>query len=82
MEIYEPGAGANLPPGLFEGDPSAPWNEGYPWEGRRCRDCVSCVLCRMLDGTDRSVCVFEGSADAPREVDPGQAACDYFEDEG
>lgn len=27
MVVYEPPSGWNLPPGCFEGDPNAPWNQ-------------------------------------------------------
>lgn len=30
MAYYEPGSGRNLPPGCFDGDPNAPWNQEEP----------------------------------------------------
>ena len=30
MVVYEPPSGWNLPPGCFEGDPNAPWNQEEP----------------------------------------------------
>ncbi len=38
---YEPGSGWNLPPGCYESDPRAPWNQEEP------RVCGTCTHFRM-----------------------------------
>lgn len=72
---YEPPSGFNLPPGCFEGDPHAPWNEPDPWVGHTCGECRHCEDCFLLDGSDAWVCV---ESDAV-EVDPMGQACEGFE---
>lgn len=52
MADYEPGSGCNLPPGCFEGDPKAPWNQKEP---RTCGEC-----CHLLEGCcDFGTCELE-----------------------
>lgn len=46
----------NYPPGTWDADPRAPWNEPDPWEGRSCGECRSCSECKLLDGTKVRVC--------------------------
>lgn len=41
MSDYEPGCGYNLPPGCYEDDPRAPWNEPDP--APTCGDCSHCL---------------------------------------
>lgn len=78
MSDYEPASGWNLPPGCFEGDPRAPWNQPDPWEGRKCGECRSCSLCRLLDGTEVKVCASDGCD--LEEIEPDAPACEGFED--
>ncbi len=40
MTSYEPTSGWNLPPGVFEGSPDAPWNRE---ELKTCGDCLNLV---------------------------------------
>lgn len=75
MSDYEPASGWNLPPGCFEDDPAAPWNEPDPWVGRKCIECDHCERCRLLDGFDIWVC----TCDHYEEVDPDNRACEGFE---
>ncbi len=78
MSDYEPASGWNLPPGCFEGDPSAPWNQPDPWEGRKCDECRFCSRCRLLDGTEVKVCASDGCD--LEEIEPDAPACEGFED--
>lgn len=78
MSDYEPASGWNLPPGCFEGDPRAPWNQPDPWEGRKCGECRFCSLCRLLDGTEVKVCTSDGCD--LEEIEPDAPACEGFED--
>lgn len=81
MADYEPASGWNLPPGCFEGDPRAPWNQPDPWEGHECAECR--FFCVLPDEPRRTVCLFlameEGEA-AVCEVGDGDAACESFEE--
>lgn len=72
---YEPASGFNLPPGCFEDDPCAPWNESDPWVGHTCGDCEHCEDCFLLDGSKIQVCTL----DYCEEVDPEIQACEGFE---
>ena len=78
MGDYEPASGWNLPPGCFEGDPRAPWNQPDPWEGRKCGECRFCSRCRLLDGTEVKVCACDGCD--LEEIEPDAPACEGFED--
>ena len=78
MSDYEPASGWNLPPGCFEGDPRAPWNQPDPWEGRKCGECRFCYRCRLLDGTEVKVCASDGCD--LEEIEPDAPACEGFED--
>ena len=40
MAYYEPGSGWSLPPGCFDGDPNAPWNQV---DEPACGDCAHCI---------------------------------------
>ena len=75
MSDYEPASGFNLPPGCFEGDPHAPWNEPDPWVDRKCGECRHCEDCFLLDGSKTHVCTF----DYCEEVDPDAPAGECFE---
>ena len=75
MSDYEPASGWNLPPGCFEGDPAAPWNEPRPWVGRTCGECRDCRDCLMLDGSEIKICVL----DYYEEIDPESQARECFE---
>lgn len=46
MVVYEPPSGWNLPPGCFEGDPNAPWNQEEP------EPCCECRWFKPTDGDD------------------------------
>lgn len=78
MADYEPKSGWNLPPGCFEGDPRAPWNEPDPWVGRTCGECRHCKDVALLDGGRMSACAWD--ADDIGEIDPGQPAEECFEE--
>ena len=52
MADYEPGSGWNLPPGCYEGDPSAPWNQEEP------EPCWDCRWFKPTDG-ETGVCGLE-----------------------
>lgn len=43
---YEPRGGWNLPPGCYEGDPNAPWNQEEP------DPCWDCAWFKGTDGDD------------------------------
>lgn len=70
--------GYNMPDGLSEQSPSAPWNRPDPWRGRTCGGCRHALDCIMLDGSPRLVCADPMAGDA-YEVDPSGAACESFE---
>lgn len=83
MSAWEPTGGWNLPPGCFEGDPDAPWNEpdGDPWVGRRCRDCR--FLGRLSGGGGGAVCSWApmtGEGPDVEAVDESDEACEGFEE--
>lgn len=67
----------NYPPGTWDADPRAPWNEPDPWVGRACGECRRCVPCRLLGGDEVSVCASD--VDQLEEVDPEQPADECFE---
>lgn len=67
----------NYPPGTWNADPRAPWNEPDPWAGRSCGECASCVACRLLGGSEVRVCAAD--VDQLEEVDPSRPAEDCFE---
>lgn len=69
----------NYPPGTWDADPRAPWNEPEPWEGRECGECRHCRPLRMLDGELTSACATDENDDV-YEVDPHEPACEGFED--
>lgn len=72
----------NYPPGAWDADPRAPWNEPDPWEGRTCGECVRCRPLAMLDGSERRVCAspsFDARGDLYEEVDPDDPADACFE---
>lgn len=71
-------AGFNMPDGLSETTPVAPWNQPDPWEGRTCGECRHSVPCLMLDGSTRLVCAPPLTGDA-MEVDGRAEACEGFE---
>ena len=71
-------AGYNLPDGVLESSKTAPWNHADPWSGRTCGECRRAVDCRMLDRTERLVCVDPLGFGAD-EVDAGAPACEEFE---
>lgn len=77
MSDYEPASGFNLPPGCFEGDPHAPWNEQDPWVGRKCGECVRCVPCLLASGRSVKVCICD--CGCVEEVDPERPAEECFE---
>lgn len=79
MSDYEPASGWNLPPGCFEDDPRAPWNQPDPWEGRTCGECRHCRTCKMLDISEVHVCTMDGYDDL-YEIEPEDPACEGFEE--
>lgn len=69
MAGYEPGSGYNMPPGCYEGDPSAPWNQEEP---RTCGECS-----HLLEGCcDFGICELEFSEafDEAKPETPWKAA--------
>lgn len=77
MSDYEPASGWNLPPGCFEDDPRAPWNEPDPWVGRTCGECEHCRGCALGDGSFVMVCAAD--IGCLEEVCPDDDACEGFE---
>lgn len=75
MSDCEPASGFNLPPGCFEGDADAPWNEPDPWVGRKCIECRHCEDCSLLDGSETKICTL----DYYEEVGPEKQAEECFE---
>lgn len=69
--------GYNMPDGLSEQSPSAPWNQPDPWVGKKCVQCVNAKICDMLDGSKTLVCAVP-SEDKAREVYGFDAACELF----
>lgn len=70
MADWEPKSGYNLPPGCFEDDPRAPWNEPDP--APTCGDCSHC-----LEGCcDYGICEleFREAFDAEKPETPWDAA--------
>lgn len=52
MASYEPGSGYNLPPGCYDSDPNAPWNQA---DEPTCGEC-----CHLLEGCcDFGICEIE-----------------------
>lgn len=72
MAEYEPDSGYNLPPGCFEGDPRAPWNQV---DGPTCGECA-----HLLEGCcDYGICELEfeeafSDRAAKRPIGPWEAA--------
>lgn len=79
MADWEPKSGWNLPPGCFEGDPRAPWNESDPWVGRTCGECMHCATAKLADGSKATLCAYD-PAEEMEEIDPGQPAEECFEE--
>lgn len=69
MVVYEPHSGWNLPPGCFEGDPNAPWNQEEP------ETCCECRLFKPTDGDD-GVCGLELEAAIANEELAGKSMAD------
>jgi hypothetical protein len=68
---------SNYPPGTWEGDPRAPWNQPDPWEGRTCGECS---LTGKLDCG--LVCLYGPLRDNDTAIDvvePDAEACEGFE---
>lgn len=78
MSNYEPKSGWNLPPGCFEGDPAAPWNQPDPWEGRLCNECRHCKLVKLINGTQVPVCAYD--IDDMEQINGDRDAEECFED--
>lgn len=69
MTSYEPASGYNLPPGCFESDSNAPWNQKEP---RTCGECS-----HLLEGCcDFGICEleFEEAFDAQGAMAAWEAA--------
>lgn len=69
MAYYEPGSGWNLPPGCFDGDPNAPWNQEEP------EPCCECRWFKPADGDD-GVCGLELEAAISNEELAGATMAD------
>ena len=69
----------NLPDTTFQADPKAPWNAPDPWEGKSCDECLNRCPCKMLDGSERTICTLGGYDDV-YEIDPESPACECFEE--
>lgn len=70
---------ANLPPGTWDGDPRAPWNQPEPWEGHICFQCKH--FWHAIDATTDVCCHPDNwpEAHGARSVDK---ACEGFEEIG
>ncbi|WP_302854234.1 hypothetical protein [uncultured Slackia sp.] len=66
---YEPHSGWNLPPGCYEGDPNAPWNQEEP------DPCWDCAWFKGTDGDD-GVCGLELEAAIANEELAGGTMAD------
>lgn len=66
---YEPHSGWNLPPGCYEGDPNAPWNQEEP------DPCWNCAWFKGTDGDD-GVCGLELEAAIANEELAGGTMAD------
>lgn len=66
---YEPHSGWNLPPGCYEGDPNAPWNQEEP------DPCYDCAWFKGTDGDD-GVCGLELEAAIANEELAGGTMAD------
>ena len=66
---YEPHSGWNLPPGCYEGDPNAPWNQEEP------DPCWDCAWFKGTDGDD-GVCGLELEAAISNEELAGATMAD------
>lgn len=66
---YEPHSGWNLPPGCYEGDPNAPWNQEEP------EPCYECRWFNPADGDD-GVCGLELEAAIANEELAGASMAD------
>lgn len=66
---YEPHSGWNLPPGCYEGDPNAPWNQEEP------EPCCECRWFKPTDGDD-GVCGLELEAAIANEELAGASMAD------
>lgn len=66
---YEPRSGWNLPPGCYEGDPNAPWNQEEP------DPCWDCAWFKGTDGDD-GVCGLELEAAISNEELAGATMAD------
>lgn len=69
MAYYEPGSGWNLPPGCFDGDPNAPWNQEEP------DLCLDCAWFKPADSDD-GVCGLELEAVIANEELAGATMAD------
>ena len=72
---YEPASGWNLPPGRFENDPRAPWNEHDPRVGHACGERRHCEDGFLPDGSKAKICAL----DYYEEIDPEKQAEECFE---
>lgn len=67
--VNEPPSGWNLPPGCFEGDPNAPWNQEEP------EPCCECRWFKPTDGDD-GVCGLELEVAIANEELAGKSMAD------
>lgn len=71
MAYHEPGSEWNLPPGCFDGDPNAPWNQEEP---KTCGDCS-----HLLEGCcDYGICEVEFDRAYAEEFGTGDAENSSF----
>ncbi len=72
--VYEPPSGWNLPPGCFEGDPRAPWNEPDcdPDPEEEPGTCEDCRHWWLALGMDDGLCLV--GFDPARHGDEGALA--------
>lgn len=68
MSDYEPESGWNLPPGCFEEDINAYFDNRDALKGKTCGDCAWCTRCESLKGDSIYICTAD-SGDL-REIDP------------
>ncbi len=67
----------NYPPGTWDADPRAPWNEPDSWVGRACCECARFgQVVGSCGEVLESWCELDGER---REVGPTRPACEWFE---
>lgn len=66
----------NYPPGCYESDPHAPWNQAFLADGI----CMDCMHCKQVDRDAQEpiyVCAYD--IDALYEIQGNEPVCECFE---